>query len=202
MNLATFRDAFSGVPPALKARITRLQNAKLQFFNNDSDCRYRSEEELEGEELGLFRALVDSQTQNIEKEIEGLQQQIHGPQERQMRLDGTVEESIDRQLELQAMEWRKQIETLTEDLNRLKETRSALRGTGGVPFVWDIAFVEIFRGEKGGFDIVIGNPPYVRQENIADPNIPRERVTTENKKEYKAKLAPLGVSSLSALLPL
>ena len=35
-----------------------------------------------------------------------------------MRLDGTVEESTDRQLELQAMEWQKQIEALTEDLDR------------------------------------------------------------------------------------
>ena len=189
MNLATRRDEVSSVPRDLKGRITRLQNAKLQFFNNNPDCRYRSEEELEGEELGLFRALIDSQTQNIEKEIEGLQQQIHGPQERQMRLDGTVEESIDRQLELQAMEWQKQIEALTEDLNHLREARSALRSARDVPFVWDIAFVEIFTGEKGGFDIVIGNPPYVRQESIADPNIPREAVTTENKKVYKAKLA-------------
>ena len=64
------------------------------------------------------------------------------------------------------MEWQKQIETLTEDLNRLKAARSALGARGGVPFVWDIAFVEIFTGEKGGFDIVIGNPPYVRQESI------------------------------------
>lgn len=30
-------------------------------------------------------------------------------------------------------------------------------------------FAEIF-GDKGGFDIVIGNPPYVRQEKIAPPN--------------------------------
>ena len=35
MNLATLRDAFIGVPRALKGRITRLKNAKLQFFNND-----------------------------------------------------------------------------------------------------------------------------------------------------------------------
>ncbi len=56
-------------------------------------------------------------------------------------------------------------------------------------FVWDIAFVEIFEGEKGGFDIVVGNPPYVRQENIADPLLPREKITNANKKEYKAKLA-------------
>ena len=189
MNLATFRDAFSGVPRALKARITRLKNEKLKFFNNDTTCRYRSEEELQHEELQLFRALIDDRTENIEEQIEGLQQQIDGPRERQMRLDGTVEERTDRQLELQAMEWRKQIEALTEDLDRLKEARNALRSARDVPFVWDIAFVEIFTGEKEGFDIVIGNPPYVRQESIADPNIPRERITTENKKAYKAKLA-------------
>ena len=189
MNLATLRDAFSGIPRELKARITRLKNAKLQFFNNDPDCRYRSEQELQHEELQLFRALIDAHTENIEEQIEGLQQQIDGPQERQMRLDGTVEEGTDRQLELQAMEWRKQIETLTEDLNHLREARNALGSARGVPFVWDIAFVEILTGEKGGFDIVIGNPPYVRQESIADPNLPREVVTTENKKGYKAKLA-------------
>ena len=189
MNLATLRDAFSGVSSALKGRITRLKNAKLQFFNNNPDCPYRSEQELQHEELQLFRALIDARTENIEEQIEGLQQQIDGPRERQMRLDGTVEESTDRQLELQAMEWRKQIETLTEELNRLKAARNALGSAGGVPFVWDITFVEIFTGEKGRFDIVVGNPPYVRQEDIADPKIPRERVTTENQMEYKAKLA-------------
>ena len=32
-------------------------------------------------------------------------------------------------------------------------------------FLWDVYFAEVF-ADKGGFDIVIGNPPYVRQENI------------------------------------
>ena len=32
-------------------------------------------------------------------------------------------------------------------------------------FLWKLQFSEIFR-EKGGFDIVIANPPYVRQEEI------------------------------------
>ena len=189
MNLATIRDTSIGVSSALKGRITRLQNAKLQFFNNNPNCPYRSEEELEQEELRLFRELIDARTQNINGQIDNLQQRIDDPQDRQILIDGSVEARADRQLELQVMEWRKQIEVLTEDLSRLKEARSALVSAKDVPFVWDIAFVEIFTGEKGGFDIVIGNPPYVRQENIADPKIPRERVTTENKKAYKAKLA-------------
>ena len=189
MNLATLRDAFIGMPRALKGRITRLKNAKLQFFNNDPTCPYRSEKELEQEELRLFRELIDTRTTNIKQQIDDLQQLIDGPQERQMRLDGTVEESADRQLELEAMEWQKQIEALTENLDRLEAAHSALVSARGVPFVWDIAFVEIFTGEKEGFDIVIGNPPYVRRKHISDPKIPRERRTDINKKAYRAKLA-------------
>ena len=189
MNLATLRDTGSGVPRNLKTRITSLQNDKLKFFNNDPTCRYRSEKMLQQEELQIFRALIDTRAKDINGQIDNLQQRIDGPQERQMRLDGTVEERTDRQLELQAMEWQKQIETLTQDLDRLKEARNALGSAGGVPFVWDIAFVELFTEEKGGFDIVIGNPPYVRRKYISDPTIPRERVTDINKKVYKAKLA-------------
>ena len=189
MNLSTLRDAFIGMPRALKSRITRLKNANLQFFNNDPDCPYRSGKELEQEELQLFRALIDTRTTDINKQIDNLQQRIDGPRERQIRLDGTIEESTNRQLDLEAIEWRKQIETLTENLDRLKEARSALRSARDVPFVWDIAFVEIFMGEKEGFDIVIGNPPYVRRKHISDPKIPRERRTDINKKAYRAKLA-------------
>ena len=123
MNLATLRDAFSGVPPALKARITRLKNEKLRFFDNDPICRYGSEEELLLEELELFRTLVDTHARDINQQIDDLQQLIDGPRERQMRLDGTVEERTDRQLELQALEWRKQIKALTEDLDHLKAAR-------------------------------------------------------------------------------
>ncbi len=36
------------------------------------------------------------------------------------------------------------------------------------PFIWNIEFAEIFQN-KGGFDIIIGNPPYVQQESIGDP---------------------------------
>ena len=53
MNLDTRRDASSGVSRELKARITRLKNEKLKFFNNDPTCRYRSEEEFQQEELGF-----------------------------------------------------------------------------------------------------------------------------------------------------
>ena len=118
-----------------------------------------------------------------------LQELIDGPRAQQIRLDGTIEERTAHQFELEATERRKQIEAFTIDYDRLVEARGALANARTLPFVWDIAFVEIFADDKGGFDIVIGNPPYVRQENIADPKIPREKITTASKSAYKAKLA-------------
>jgi len=54
--------------------------------------------------------------------------------------------------------------------------------TKNLPFIWRIDFPEIFV-ERGGFDLVIGNPPYVAQEEIEDPlrNI-------EDNKKYKELL--------------
>ena len=189
MNLAQIRAEFSGVPRALKARVTRLKTEKLKFFNNDDTCRYRSKQELEHEELQLFLALIDTHAQDLKQGIDDLQQLINGPREQQMLLDGTIEERVARQLELQAMEWQKQIDVLTQDHDRVTNARDALVKAQGGFFVWDIAFVEIFTGEKGGFDIVIGNPPYVRHEAISDPTLPRQQLTTANKTAYKAKLA-------------
>jgi len=43
------------------------------------------------------------------------------------------------------------------------------------PFVWPIEFTEVF--EQGGFDIVVANPPYVRQESLS----------AEDQETYKAE---------------
>jgi predicted helicase len=41
---------------------------------------------------------------------------------------------------------------------------------------------------KGGFDIIIGNPPYVRQEAIGPPTIVDLPTTREERKAYKERL--------------
>ena len=48
----------------------------------------------------------------------------------------------------------------------IAELRENLQGWQANPdvFVWQVEFAEVF--QEGGFDIVIGNPPYVRQELI------------------------------------
>jgi hypothetical protein len=187
VNLAHLHRAH-GIPASLKARITKLKTEKLKFYNNDRDCQFRSVKQAEQEELNVFRAVLDEREKAIQHEIKSLRRRIEGPSERQIRLDGTVEQTS-HQMKLDATELQKTVESLQADLQRVGGARAALKTAKDVPFVWDIAFVEIFGEDKDGFDIVIGNPPYVRQENISDPRLPRGGVTTENKRVYKEKLA-------------
>jgi hypothetical protein len=104
-----------------------------------------------------------------------------------MNMDGSVEKRP-QQLDLKATEWQAQIEAHRARITRFDDAIAALKTTKDVPFVWDIAFVEVFEGERGGFDIVFGNPPYVGRDNIAAPEVCGARAT-DDKREYKAKLA-------------
>lgn len=187
INLGHIRGSHE-IPSEIKGRITRLKAEKLKFYNNDPSCQFKSDDQAMREELRLFRDILDARSHKIHEDIKSLRRKIEGPSERQIRLDGTVEERS-HQMELAAATLKTQIEALEGELERVSQAREALKTAKDVPFVWDIAFVEMFQGEKEGFDIVISNPPYVRQESIADPRLPREKVTTENKKTYKTKLA-------------
>ena len=81
----------------------------------------------------------------------------------------------------------REIQDLEQQLAYPVAALNALSSTRNLPFVWDIAFVEIF-AEGQRFDIVIGNPPYVRQEQITDPLVQGTQ-TVEQKQAYKSKLA-------------
>ncbi len=54
---------------------------------------------------------------------------------------------------------------------------------------WERTFGEVFAGERCGFDLVVGNPPYVRQEVIDDPHQKPDRVGLKDGARYKARLA-------------
>ena len=56
-----------------------------------------------------------------------------------------------------------------DNLNKTIEDIKQYKYSENKPFfVWELEFSEIFKGENPGFDIVIGNPPYVRQEKIKE----------------------------------
>lgn len=186
INLGRLR-ASQDIKPALKARITSLKNEKLKFYHNAPDRKYRAPDQIRQEELRLFRDILDARIESLQVEVKTDSQRLY---ETSVNLFG---EQVVEDSRLDSAKRRASVEAKHKELNlaleRARAARGALKSVNDVPFVWDIAFVEIFEDEKDGFDVVLGNPPYVRQENIADPRLSREEVTVETKREYKEKLA-------------
>lgn len=59
------------------------------------------------------------------------------------------------------------LETDMEQMQQaLKDIKPLLKKDEKPWFLWHLFFKDVF--DKGGFDIVIGNPPYIRQESITD----------------------------------
>jgi hypothetical protein len=183
LNLGRHRHGV-GMPADAKRRLSLLQREKLLYYNNDPARRFTSKDLLAQEELLVFRAILEARLKTVRNEIQRLRAPAPG---RQPRLGGMGHGEA-RPLPLKDAELEVKRASGEAEAEELVRALSALQRPKDLPFVWDIAFVEIFEGDKAGFDIVVGNPPYVRQEAIADPDLPREAVTKENKKEYKAKL--------------
>ncbi|MBN1901394.1 Eco57I restriction-modification methylase domain-containing protein [Candidatus Sumerlaeota bacterium] len=153
----------------IRSNLEQLKISKLRFFNND---RSKSLDDLKSEEFYLFHQMLESQIDYLTRKKRSLMAKSTDDLFRPYQPD-VIESSggiYDKQID------------------EIEKTRNALKTVRDVPFVWEIAFVEIFEGEKEGFDIVIGNPPYVRQEMISNPMLSRDDVTLENRKAYKEKL--------------
>jgi hypothetical protein len=176
------------IPKSVKDRLRRLQNAKVAFYNNVPASPEKVKREIEHEEVAIFRDLLAERAGELDRQAKGLMRLQEAKRARQRNLlSGELEERSE-QLTLEREAREKEIERLRDEKARLEASRQAMKRPEDVPFVWDIAFAEVMESEAGGFDIVIGNPPYVRQENIAAPIINGRRIT-EDKKGYKAKLA-------------
>jgi hypothetical protein len=137
----------------------------------------------------LFREILETKAHTLHNQIVILNRRIEHPSQLHT-LEGI--EIEDRQLERNVQAWKAQRDELQEQLDRLHQALATLQNAHDVPFIWDVAFVEIFEGDKRGFDIVLGNPPYVRQEMIAPPLLREEDFSPEQwrkkKAEHKAKL--------------
>ena len=72
--------------------------------------------------------------------------------------------------DIKELKW-KFIETYLKDIGQAKlidEIKQYEHAESKPFFIWELEFSEVFKGENPGFDIVIGNPPYVRQEKIKE----------------------------------
>jgi len=190
----------AGLSASLKGRLTKLKGAKLRFYSNDPAPEYSTKERMRQAEHQLVADILRERAKALADRRDQLRIRIEQPAEQLGLAMPDLAPAKARQLQLQVAEWRRELESTEEQLAELQSAREALAGAKEIPFVWDIAFVEVFEEEKRGFDVVIGNPPYVRQERIAPPagsGEERREASLEQRREYKAKLA----RSVHALYP-
>lgn len=176
------------LPAHLKGKLTQLIAEKRKFYVNEERRKYRTEREINREELRLFRKILEDQIKRINDRLKIVEEVIE-KNEVQMSLYGEKDRIYTSKEKIIEKE------KLLLELSRCKEVLGALKDRTDIPFVWNVSFAEIFGEDKHGFDIVIGNPPYVRQELISDPNEEPEDFGGENsldwkkaKRTYKEKL--------------
>ena len=187
MNLAQTRSLGSNVPRDLQRKIANHQIEKRKFYHNEENRRYTEKEDGEEAERSIFSELLQSYDTELSKDIRTVKAWLEDPAE-QLTLDG-IQSSTTQQLKIETRRKREELARHEENRRQVQRAHEALSSKATPPFVWDIAFVEIF-SQRAGFDIVIENPPYIRQEDIRDLMLPREEAKTPtNKKMYKAKLA-------------
>jgi hypothetical protein len=168
-------------------KLNEFIKKKKDFITNQGDSN-TTYSKLKEEELFVFREFIK------ELKIENLAQiEVLRKGDGQYGIFGG--ESISKP-EQQA----KRIQIIAENLN-LDKILVSIKETGRLPFSYDIDFMEIFlTSENPGFDLIIGNPPYVRQEDIlpAEDAIELERLLQSENKEEKAQINKMYKEQLSA----
>jgi hypothetical protein len=165
----------------LKKKLEALKQEKRKYFENSPTAKFKTPEEVKEEEIRLFEEIIDERIESLEADIQVFEKEIKSAKS-QVTLAG---EHISDEKKIKENE--EKIEINNREIDKLKSVKQHLKDPEKKPFVWDIDFAEIF-SDKKGFDIVVGNPPYVRQEMITPPNRLKSEITTEEKKKYKEKL--------------
>lgn len=157
------------LPVSVKAKITSLKKRKREFFYNRSDD-YRI---IENQETQLFGEILNTEINERRAKIRKLLQ----PKPIQDKMFSGDQPS-QAEMNLAAADKQKRV-VLESEISELESQVRSLKDTR--PFLWSLEFAEIFF-DQGGFDIIIGNPPYVNQVKIQDPNM------LMNKADYKTAL--------------
>jgi hypothetical protein len=186
LNMSHLKLADLSAP--LKGKLTRFKGEKLKFYNNEKDRQYQTECQIERAELEIFREVLREQIQKADAEIRRINLSIQqtGAQTSLLGDEPAIQSDMLKQ------GYERQLTELNRNRERLVGAYHELKDKTDIPFVWEVSFVEIFEGDKKGFDIVVGNPPYVRQELIANPRHEAEDFSADEwrtaKQIYKDKL--------------
>lgn len=157
--------------------ICELEN-KLKNTSNIIEAK-KIEYELE-EAKKSFNEIAASC--ELKKESEYILDEIYRLQEEFFEANG-LETKVKLKNSIDSLEWLLIEKTVKENgkeelLSKIKE----FKRTNTKPyFLWKLNFAKVFR-EKGGFDIVIGNPPYIGFQKVPDKEYHKEKYFSANGK--------------------
>ena len=168
------RAMMTHLDPICRSYIKELYEEKRKYYysrTDDPDVLAR----IKKKEVEIVKMLVDSEIKRIEFRLRHLAAM-------QQRLD-----AVQVAITASEIERAKEREKLEKEKERLKVILEKLESEEAIrKFFWEIDFAEVFA--DGGFDIVIANPPYVRQEKIAPLAEEGREITKEMRKAYKEAL--------------
>lgn len=185
-DLLKGRNKSSGATRKLNDFIKR----KKEFIINQSESN-TTYKKLKKEEFSVFNLFIDELIIEYDIKLKNL-----GKQAKQGSIFVEPEQ---KEIDIYAEEKEK----LRQEIEQLKRLKSTIHKEKKLPFSYDIDFMEIFlTKDDPGFDLIIGNPPYVRQEQILPPEdgeylefllLPenkdeKARISKEYKEELNAKV--------------
>jgi hypothetical protein len=137
----------------IKDQLNELESFKERYFQGETELQ----EDIDKKQQELLR-------NHIEQRIADLEEKKEKAGQRDLNGDLTDEAQ-------------QEIKSIEVEVEQLQDTVANLeRADEEGIFLWDLDFPEVML--NGGFDIVIGNPPYVRQESIIKQDIDPERLET------------------------
>lgn len=148
-----------------KRQLREFIRAKKAFVTGSDPDSRTTAKNLKQQEQAVFVAFLQELIEANEKRVQQLGVQVR-TQQGALFNTGQGQQAP---LPLNQAE----ILALKADTTQLRQLLTQLRLQGRLPFSYDIDFMELFVAPDDeadrGFDLVIGNPPYVRQEDILPP---------------------------------
>ncbi len=157
-------------------KVEELAKLKNEYYDN----KYKDENIVKNKEKEIYESIIESKISKTKKEIKTIEDQKNNKVESTLFGENweqtwTVTIKVDsKKLGKQLNEYKSILETLQKQLWDISIKWN-------IPFARGIDFSEVFT-EKWGFDVVVGNPPYVWYKAIEDP------VEMLESKDYKTFL--------------
>jgi hypothetical protein len=143
----------------IKRKISDLVKLKTAYFYNKCPQQLH---EIELKHKALYTSILEKRKKDMVLKLS----RMKGDAKKEVQAS-LFETDIQTEIEFASKQQKRQIEELEFQTHQVDHEISQISNKN-LPFIWRIDFPEIFI-EKGGFDLVIGNPPYVSQEEIEDP---------------------------------